>query len=57
MATPKINPDIKVDSLAPMGDSTSQQEKNVKLNIQNIHDTLVEIQTVLNKIVKALEGV
>ena len=57
MATPKINPDIKVDSLAPMGDSTNQQEKNVKLNIQNIHDTLVEIQTVLNKIVKALEGV
>lgn len=54
---PTINPDIKVDSLAPMGDSSTQSEKNIKLNIQNIHDTLEEIQTVLNKIAKALEGV
>lgn len=45
-----INPEIDVDSLAPMKD----KQENVELNIKNIHDTLEKIQEVLRDIATKL---
>lgn len=45
-----INPEIDVDSLAPMND----KQENVELNIKNIHDTLEKIQDVLREITAKL---
>lgn len=47
-----VNVEIKIPSVVPSEESVTD---SVKLNIQNTHDTLEELQSVLYKIAAAIE--